>query len=156
MMLSASFICISTTHQPKHCPRTQRIASNRRWIAHASERQCFCLLPGAGHGVTQSSTVVYNSKTTQNIPSAPASGGAFDGTYLSSKAGSHLVDPRQEEVATRSAVNGSSVAINTTYDTKTMRPVAFAPSFETSHPNSSTIVSTNKNNVQSGSDVAMK
>jgi hypothetical protein len=100
----------------------------------------------------QAGTVVYNSKTTQNISSAPASGGAFDGTYLSSKAGSHLVGPSQEEVATRSAVNGYSVVINTTYNTKTMRQVAFAPS----HLNSSAIVSTDKNNVQSGSDLAMK
>jgi hypothetical protein len=35
----------------------------------------------------------YNSKTTQNVTYAPATGGAFDGTYLSSKGGSGLSGP---------------------------------------------------------------
>ena len=39
-------------------------------------------------------TAVYNSKTTQNVSFAPASGGAFDGTYISSKGGSGLSGPR--------------------------------------------------------------
>jgi hypothetical protein len=33
---------------------------------------------------------VYNSKTSQNVSLAPATGGSFDGTYLSSKGGSGL------------------------------------------------------------------
>ena len=33
---------------------------------------------------------VYNSKTSQNVSFARSSGGAFDGTYLSSKGGSGL------------------------------------------------------------------
>ena len=38
---------------------------------------------------------VYNSKTSQNISSAPATGGVFDGTYLNSKGGSILAGPTQ-------------------------------------------------------------
>jgi len=38
-------------------------------------------------------TSVYNSKNTQTISSAPASGGEFDGTYLSSKNGALLYGP---------------------------------------------------------------
>jgi hypothetical protein len=40
---------------------------------------------------------VYNSKTTQNVSFASATGGAFDGTYLSSKAGSGLSGPTQAQ-----------------------------------------------------------
>jgi hypothetical protein len=39
----------------------------------------------------------YSSKTTQNVSSAPSSGGAFDGTYLNSKGGSGLSGPTQEQ-----------------------------------------------------------
>ena len=45
----------------------------------------------AGSALADSS--VYNSKTSQNISSAPASGGTFDSTYLSSKDGSQLNGP---------------------------------------------------------------
>jgi len=38
-------------------------------------------------------TPAYNSKTTQTVSLAPASGGAFDGTYISSKGGSQLNGP---------------------------------------------------------------
>jgi len=38
-------------------------------------------------------TTGYNSKTTQTVSLAPASGGAFDGTYISSKNGSQLKGP---------------------------------------------------------------
>jgi hypothetical protein len=45
----------------------------------------------AGSALADSST--YNSKTTQNVSFAPASGGAFEGSYLSSKSGSRLNGP---------------------------------------------------------------
>lgn len=38
-------------------------------------------------------TTAYNSKTTQTVSLAPASGAAFDGIYLSSKSGSQLNGP---------------------------------------------------------------
>lgn len=38
-------------------------------------------------------TPAYNSKTAQTVLIAPASGGAFDGTYISSKNGSQLKGP---------------------------------------------------------------
>ncbi len=117
-------------------------------------------------GSAQADTAVYNSKTTQNVSFAASSsrGGAFDGSYLSSKAGSGLVGPSQEEVAARSAASGSAVAINTTYNTKTMQLVAFAPTFQTSHLNSaggssemaSAEKSTAQSTLRSDSDVAMK
>ncbi len=44
-------------------------------------------------GSAQASGTVYNSKTTQNVSSTLSSGGAFDGTYLSSKGGSGLSNP---------------------------------------------------------------
>ncbi len=52
-------------------------------------------------GSAQAGTAVYNSKTTQNasLAASPYRGGGFDGSYLSSKAGSGLVGPSQEEVA---------------------------------------------------------
>ncbi len=113
-------------------------------------------------GSAQANASIYNSKTTQNVSHAPASGGAFSGTYLSSKAGSGLVGPSEDLVAPDWAINNSSVAINTTYNTKTMRLVAFAPPIP--HVNatgeSSVVASTEKpagkNVLQSGSDVAMK
>ncbi len=40
---------------------------------------------------------VYNSKTTQNVSFASSTGGAFDGTYLSSKGGSGLTGPTQAQ-----------------------------------------------------------
>jgi hypothetical protein len=45
----------------------------------------------AGSALADSS--VYNSKTSQNVSSAPASGGVFDGASLSSKGGSQLNGP---------------------------------------------------------------
>ncbi len=48
-------------------------------------------------GPVKADTSAYNSKTTQNVSLAPSSGGAFDGTYLSSKAGSGLAGPTQEQ-----------------------------------------------------------
>jgi hypothetical protein len=117
-------------------------------------------------GSAQAGTAVYNSKTTQNASFATAhsGGGAFDGTCLSSKAGSRLIGPSQEEVATLSVASGSALAINTTYNSKTKQLVTFAPSFRVSHLNS-TVDSTQmasaekpagKSALQSGSDVAMK
>jgi hypothetical protein len=44
-------------------------------------------------GSAMADTSVYNSKISQNVTSAPASGGAFDGAYLSSKGGSDLLGP---------------------------------------------------------------
>jgi hypothetical protein len=44
-------------------------------------------------GSAMANAQVYNSKTTQNVSSAPASGGTFDGASLSSKAGSSLSGP---------------------------------------------------------------
>jgi hypothetical protein len=44
-------------------------------------------------GSALADTAVYSSKTTQNVSFAPASGGAFDGTYISSKGGSGLSGP---------------------------------------------------------------
>jgi hypothetical protein len=41
-------------------------------------------------GSAMADNQVYNSKTTQNTSFASSSGGAFDGTYLSSKGGSGL------------------------------------------------------------------
>jgi hypothetical protein len=45
-------------------------------------------------GSALADTQVYNSKTSQNVSFAPASGGAFDGSYISSKGGSGLSGPR--------------------------------------------------------------
>ena len=44
-------------------------------------------------GSAMADNAVYNSKTSQNVSFAPASGGAFDGTYISSKGGSGLSGP---------------------------------------------------------------
>jgi hypothetical protein len=44
-------------------------------------------------GSALADTAVYSSKTSQNVTFAPSSGGAFDGTYLSSKSGSGLSGP---------------------------------------------------------------
>jgi len=44
-------------------------------------------------GSAWADTSVYNSKTTQNVSFAPATGGAFDGIYLGSKGGSQLNGP---------------------------------------------------------------
>ena len=44
-------------------------------------------------GSVSASAQVYNSKTTQSVSLAPASGGSFDGIYLSSKGGSQLNGP---------------------------------------------------------------
>jgi hypothetical protein len=44
-------------------------------------------------GSALADTAVYNSKATQNVSFAPASGKAFDGTYISSKGGSQLNGP---------------------------------------------------------------
>ncbi len=46
-----------------------------------------------GAGSALADTQIYNSKTSQNVSFARASGGAFDGTYLSSKGGSLLDGP---------------------------------------------------------------
>jgi hypothetical protein len=44
-------------------------------------------------GSAMADTQIYNSKSTQNASFAPASGGSFDGIYLSSKGGSQLDGP---------------------------------------------------------------
>jgi hypothetical protein len=44
-------------------------------------------------GSAMADTQAYNSKTSQNVSIASTSGGAFDGTYLSSKGGSGLPGP---------------------------------------------------------------
>jgi hypothetical protein len=44
-------------------------------------------------GSAMADNAVYNSKTSQNVSFAPATGGSFDGTYLSSKGGSGLSGP---------------------------------------------------------------
>jgi hypothetical protein len=48
-------------------------------------------------GSAKADASVYNSKTTQNVSFAPSSGGAFEGTYLSSKGGSGLSGPTQAQ-----------------------------------------------------------
>ncbi len=113
-------------------------------------------------GSVQADTAIYNSKTTQNVSYESASGGAFNGAYLSSKGGSGLVDRSQDLVATRSGASGSSVAINTTYNTKTRQLVAFGSS--TSHLNAadesgmigSTEKPAGKGALPAGADVATK
>ena len=47
-------------------------------------------------------TPAYNSKTTQTVSLASASGGAFEGIYLSSKAGSQLNGPTVAEAGNTS------------------------------------------------------
>ena len=45
-------------------------------------------------GSALADTPVYNSKTTQNVSFAPASGGTFDGSYIGTKGGgSYLIGP---------------------------------------------------------------
>ena len=45
-------------------------------------------------GSALADNAVYNSKTTQNVSFAPASGGPFDGSYIGSKGGgSYLIGP---------------------------------------------------------------
>jgi hypothetical protein len=48
-------------------------------------------------GSAMADNQVYNSKTTQNVSIASSTGGAFDGTYLSSKDGSGLTGPTQAQ-----------------------------------------------------------
>ena len=48
-------------------------------------------------GLAMANNQVYNSKITQNVSIASSSGGAFDGTYLSSKGGSGLTGPTQAQ-----------------------------------------------------------
>jgi hypothetical protein len=55
-------------------------------------------------GSAMADTSAYNSKITQNISSAPASGSAFDGTYLSSKAGVGNSGPTVAQAGTTSRV----------------------------------------------------
>jgi len=49
-------------------------------------------------GLAKADTQVYNSKTSQNVSIASSSGGSFDGTYLSSKAGSGISGPTQAQI----------------------------------------------------------
>jgi hypothetical protein len=46
----------------------------------------------------------YSSKTTQNVSNAPATGGAFEGTYLSSKGGSGLSGPSNGGITDKRAL----------------------------------------------------
>jgi len=66
-------------------------------------------------GTALADTSVYNSKTSQNISSAPLSGGAFDGIYLSSKNGSDLLGPTQAQAGKTSP----AVACSSPMDTAT-------------------------------------
>ena len=58
-------------------------------------------------------TSVYNSKTSQNISFAPASGCVFDGTYLNSKSGSALAGPTQAEAGKTSRTVACSRPMDT-------------------------------------------
>ena len=53
-------------------------------------------------GSVMANAKAYNSKTSQNISSAPVTGSAFDGTYLSSKGGSILAGPTQAQAGNTS------------------------------------------------------
>lgn len=54
-------------------------------------------------GSAMADTSAYNSKTTQTISTAPASGGVFDGTYLSTKSGVNPVGPTVAQAGKTSA-----------------------------------------------------
>jgi hypothetical protein len=53
-------------------------------------------------GSAMANAQVYNSKISQNVSSAPASGGTFDGASLSSKGGSRIAGPTVAQAGTTS------------------------------------------------------